>query len=175
MSMQQDMDILVDEIGSSKKSALHTTSPNVVEVKQKNPWDDQVLCDMLKQQKHTSKEKLRSLQHNIKRMRKHFKNVYYRAKADEINSAAEARFVENEFRLAKKYSMYQCSSRITIPKTKLAVHFKQHFSARPLPLPPELEDTANYPHLTDDVIPIDETAPTEEELENVISKMKNNT
>ena len=129
---------------------------------------------MIKQQKTCSKKSLRSLQRKIKERRKYLKNKFYKAKAEEINSAAEARQVEKEFRLAKNFSMHHQLSNISIPKPKLAKHFEQHFAARPLPLPSELENFMDFPHLNDHILPIDESAPTEQELKSVIAKMKNN-
>ena len=174
ISPSQDKDVIVDEISSSIKTSLQTACPLVVEVKRSNPWEDQVLITMIKEQKSCSKQSLHSLQQKIKNRRKYLKNEFYKAKAEEINSAAEARQVEKEFRLAKKFSMHRQSSNISIPKPKLAKHFEQHFAARPLSLPPELENSMDYPHLNDHILDIDESAPKDDELESVISKMKNN-
>ena len=74
------------------------------------------------------------------------KNKYFKEIADNINSAAQAREVEKEFALMKKYSVLQSKKGKPISNEKLKKHFKGHFSARELPLPPELENRRVIPN-----------------------------
>ena len=53
-------------------------------------------------------------------------------------------------------------------------HFEQHFAARELPMPPEIERPGDFPHLVDVCIPIDEDPPDEEETSKVLRTFKNN-
>ena len=69
--------------------------------------------------------------------------------------------MEKEFSLAKKYSALKVGNKTVISKERLKTHFEDHFSARDIPLPLELENPHNYPYLEDDKIPINEEAPTE--------------
>ena len=62
----------------------------------------------------------------------------------------------------------------TTENEKLKIHFQQHFAARELPEPPELEKPDQYPHLKDDTLPIDESMPTEKEVKAVLKTFKNN-
>ena len=51
-------------------------------------------------------------------------------RADGINNAAEARNVEKEFSLAKKYTAIKAGSKLRISNEKLKNHFEKHFTAR---------------------------------------------
>ena len=99
---------------------------------------------------------------------------FYKNLAEDLNSAAEARQVEKEFSLAKKYSALKSGNKTTISKERLKQHFENHFSARAIPLPPELENPQNYPYLEDEKIPINEGAPTEKETRDAKASFKDN-
>ena len=122
---------------------------------------------------HDRKER-RKLQKSIKRRRKKLKNDYYKELADNINAAAEARNVEKEFAIAKNYTTFKTSNKLSISNEKLKTHFKSHFAARDLPLLPELEKPEKFPFLQDEVIKINEDIPNEEEIKNVLKSFKNN-
>ena len=67
------------------------------------------------------------------------KNSYYKELADNINNAAVAREVEKEFALAKKHSAFRKGQPKAVSNEKLKLHFENHFKAKELPLPPEIE------------------------------------
>ena len=117
---------------------------------------------------------MRRLQKIIKIRRRQLKNNYYNHLADNINIAAEARDAEKEFALAKKFSALKTSSRLVISNAKLKTHFEGHFAARDLPTPPEIENPHEYPHLSDDVILVNEQKPSREEINDVLKTFKNN-
>ena len=71
-------------------------------------------------------------------MRKWLKNKYYKEMADNINRVAQAREVEKEFTLAKKYTALKTGSKLMISNEKLKDHFENHFATRDLQIPPEL-------------------------------------
>ena len=69
--------------------------------------------------------------------------------------------------------MFKTTEKLRILNEKLQIHFQQHFAARELPEPPELEKPDQYPHLKDDTLPIDESMPTEKEVKAVLKTFKN--
>ena len=102
-----------------------------------------------------------------------FENCQLQGKADDINYVAEARQIEKEFRFAKKFSiMYQRSSKIYLPKIKSPKHLKRIIRPYQYLFHLNLKILLINPYLTDSMLPIDETAHAETELENVISKIK---
>ena len=87
---------------------------------------------------------------------------------------AEARQVDKEFALAKKYTAIQTGVRTTISKGKLKTHFEQHFAARPLELPPELKSPHQFPHLAGAPCHINQGEPSLEEMKGKQEEMKGN-
>ena len=55
---------------------------------------------------------------------------------------------------------YQLSG---VEDTKLKQHFENHFAARNILVPPELENPESYPFLEEEKIPINEDAPAKKE------------
>ena len=76
--------------------------------------------------------------------------------------------------MAKKYTALKTGSKRSIPNEKLKTHFEQHFAKREIPIPPEIENPRQYSHLTDEIIPVDESSPTADEVKKVIKSFKNN-
>ena len=174
-SLPTNLDDLSDHIVTSVRKSLESICPLKPIMNQREPWINEDLQLLISQQKHeTSKSNLRLLQNQIKSKRKQLKNIYFKEKADAINTAAEARQVEKEFQLAKTYQMFNKSSKIAISKEKLTKHFEKHFADRPLPLPPELEDPSSISYLKDINIEIDESPPTEAEISLALESFKNN-
>ena len=93
-----------------------------------------------------------------------------------INTVAEARDVEKEFAIAKKYATFKKGSKIHVSNEKLETHFESHFAEKDpaLPLPPELQFPEKYQHLNDEIVPINEEVPNEEEVVKVLKNFKNN-
>ena len=82
--------------------------------KKKEPWEDEELHQLIKELRKCSKhEDLRCVQKAIKNSRVMLKNIYYKELADNINTAAEARDVQKEFALAKKYCALKTSNKNT--------------------------------------------------------------
>ena len=115
---------------------------------------------------------MRSIQKKIKNRRKWLKKKYYKELADEINSAAEARQVEKEFSLAKKFTVLKGGSKKCISNEKLKQHFENHFSARNIALPPELESPEKYSFLAEEKIPVNEEVPSIQEARDAVSTFK---
>ena len=116
----------------------------------------------------------REMQKKIKKHRIKLKNDYFKELADNINGAAEAREVEKEFALAKKFTTFKRSSRLAISNEKLKTHFQDHFAARPIPLPPEIENPERYAYLYDKQVEVNESVPDEKEIQDVLKTFKNN-
>ena len=130
----------------------------------KEPWEDQALKDLnikLKQCKDSQTAK--KIQKEIRDCRKRLRNEYFQHLADDINSVAEARQVDKEFSLAKKYTAIKTGVRTTISREKLKTHFESHFAVRPVELPPELKSPEEYPHLADPQFNVNQDEPTREE------------
>ena len=172
-----DLNDLNEKIATSVRLSVDEICPKVDQVKKKEPWDDAELIQKLKDLRKKSKhEDVRKAQKEINKRRNELKNAYYQELANGINNAANAREVEKEFALAKKYSAIKAGTRNTISNDKLKAHFEQHFAERepPLPLPPELAEPDNYPHLLDEQVEINQEAPTEGETRELLRTFKNN-
>ena len=70
---------------------------------------------------------------------KQLKNQYYSDLANSINTIAEARQVDKEFAMAKKYSVLKTGQTNVISKTSLENRFESHIATRDLELPDELK------------------------------------
>ena len=172
-----DINDLNEKIATSVRSSTEDVCPKVDQVKKKEPWDDAELIQKLKDLRKKSRhEDVRKMQKEINKRRNDLKNAYYQELANGINNAANAREVEKEFALAKKYNAIKVGTRKTISNEKLKAHFEQHFAERdpPLPLPPELAEPENFPYLLDEQVEINQEAPNEEETREVLRTFKNN-
>ena len=157
-----DIDELNEKIVSTVRQCVDAVCPTIDHVKKKQPWEDDKLQLMIKELRaQSSHTEMRKQQKAIKNRRQILKNDYYREIANNIKSAAEARQVEKEFALAKKYSSFKESSNLRISNDKLKTHFQGHFAARDIQLPPELARPDEYSYLQDQPIEINEGAPTE--------------
>ena len=145
-SSLSDVNELNDLIVCTVRQSVEEVCPKVEEVKKKEPWEDNTLKEQIKNLRschdHTQ---IRRIQKDIKKRRTLLKNQYYEELASNINSAAEAREIEKEFRLAKKFSMLKTGTKLAISNDNLKTHFKKHFAARNLQMPPEIERPAGFP------------------------------
>ena len=170
-----DVNELNEMISSTVKSCAEEVCPKINPLKKKEPWDDDLLQNQMKElYKCKDNKEVRKKQKLIKKRRNQLMNGYYRELANNINNAAEARDVEKEFAMARKYTAIKSSSRLAISNEKLKTHFEGHFSMRELPLPPELADPEQFPYLKDDPVTINEDAPTPAEVKHVLKSFKNN-
>ena len=176
ISENDDVDTVNTKIVSTVKNAVEAVCPKSAESKKKKePWEDAKLKEMMSELHSIKDQKLqREMQKKIKKHRIKLKNDYFKELADNINGAAEAREVEKEFALAKKFTTFKRSSRLAISNEKLKTHFQDHFAARPIPLPPEIENPEQYPYLYDEQIEVNESVPDENEIQDVLKTFKNN-
>ena len=119
-------------------------------------------------------DELKLLSKNIKKLRNKLKNDYFLSLANEINTAAEARKIEEEFRLCKNYTMHKNTDTNLISSEKLTDFFKDHLKEKPIDLQPEVLNPELFPH----IIPPDNIAPnsdlpTEKEVEDARKRFKN--
>ena len=170
-----DVDELNDLIASAVKDSVEEVCPKIRTAKKKEPWEDPILQEMTRDLGTTTdQEQVRVKQKKIKKRRNLLKNQYYQELADNINNVAQAREVEKEFALAKKYSAFKQGQPKAISNEKLKVHFEDHFKARELPIPPELEFPDQYQHLyQDEKIAIDESIPGMQETGYALNTFKN--
>ena len=169
-----DINDLNSHIISVVNDSVKKVCPQVTEQNKKEPWENDELKQMIRDLNTcTDFRRTREIQKNIKKKRKTLKDEYYGKIASEMNTLAEAREVEKEFSMAKKYGMLKSGSKTTISNQKLQEHFEQHFSARELPMPPELEKPEEYPHLCDEIIPVNEEVPDDEETSKTLKNFKN--
>ena len=173
-SLTSDLDDLNEDIVSAVRQGMDEVCPKIAPRRKDQPWKDAELEGMLKDlQKLNKVEDVRKMQKEIKKKRMELKNKYYKDIAENINSAAQAREVEKEFALMKKYSILKTKQGKPISNEKLKTHFEDHFSARELPLPPELEHPENYQHLhQDEKIEVNEDPPTTEETTKALKTFK---
>ena len=171
----RDVNELNDAITTTVRECVEEVCPKLDKIKKKEPWEDAILQKRIKELRScTQHDEIRTLQKAIKKQRTRLKNEYYHELAENINSAAEAREIEKEFALAKKYSALKSGNRKSISNDKLKVHFEQHFAARELPLPSELANPDELPHLKKGVVAVNEEAPSEQEVKEVLKNFKNN-
>ena len=149
--------------------------PKIQNTKKKEPWEDEQLQEMTKELRRTNDgEEIRRKQKLIRARRKILKNNYYKELADNINTAAEAREVEKEFALAKKHSAFKKGNPKAVSNEKLKSHFEDHFKARALPLPPEIEYPEEHQQLyQDQKFHIDESPPDDTEVISARKSFKN--
>lgn len=170
-----DVNELNDRIVNVMKESVTEVCPKLSTTRKKEPWENEELNEMMKDLKKTRNlNELRRKKKEIKEKRKAVKNEYFKELADEINTVAEAREVEKEFALAKKHSAFKSGQPKAISNEKLKKHFQDHFDARSLPLPPELEHPENFQHLYQDrKFSIKETPPDANEIKDVLKTFKN--
>ena len=140
-----NMEDLNEDIVSAVRQGMEDVCPKLASRRKEQPWKNAELESMVKDlQKQKNNDDLRRMQKLIKKKRMELKNEYYKEIADNINNAAQAREVEKEFALMKKYSILKTEQGKPISNEKLKIHFEEHFSAREIPLPPELENPEHY-------------------------------
>ena len=173
-SLTSDVDDLNEDIVSAVRQSMDEVCPKIAPRRKKEPWKNAELERMVKDLQKQKKEKdVRRMQKEIKNKRLELKNEYYKDIADNINNAAQAREVEKEFALMKKYSILKTKKGKPISKENLKNHFEDHFSARENTLPLELEHPDNYPYLhQDNKIEINEDPPTIEETKKALKTFK---
>ena len=162
--------MLNKEITNTVRECAEAVCPPLNEEEKKEPWEDECLLQMIRNMKKCKdRKRVKAYQKQIKDRRKYLKNAYFKELADNINTVAEARQVDKEFALAKKYSALKAGDITTISNHKLKEHFESHFASRPVELPEELEHPQKFPHLRDKSFAIKEDELTEAEVEKAIS------
>ena len=165
--------LLNDDIVKKLTTATETVCDMESSNKSKPMWHDEELQELLKKQK---KSELRKIMKQIKKKKVELLNKFYEQKAQNINEASEARKMDREFAEAKKHHMHKQSRDLLVSKSTLHCHFESHFKDNDIvPMPPEitnpkdscLMDTLNI------AIEVDESPPTEKEVEGVLAQLKN--
>ena len=129
---------------------------------------------LLKFSQNQDPGELKELGKAIKKMRNKLKNEYFSSLANEINTVAEARKVEEEFRLCKTYTMHRNVDTNLISSDKLTEFFQDHLKEKPVSLQPEVLNPELFPHVLppENIIP-NSDLPTEKEVEDARKRFKN--
>ena len=137
---------LSDKITPSILNSSDKYIPPLERSKENKPWTDEHFLRLIENRNKAKKvEEKRTLDKEVKKYRDKLKNDYFSKKADALNTASEARDVEEQFRLAKNHSMLEKSKKLVIAPEKLTSHFKEHFSPRPVVIQPEVENPLFLP------------------------------
>lgn len=150
-SCNRDEDF-VDNIETMITSAIQSASAETIPVVQADrlakPWQNEEYLNLIQARKNEKDEqRRRELGKLIKNMRFKLENEYFKAKADEINLASEARSTEEEFRLAKSFTSLNRVDKPLVSKQALEDHFAKHFSQREVEKPPEIINPEAFEHI----------------------------
>ena len=167
----------VDELCETITDAIHVSlecCPNVKRPSTTRPWENLELRNMIHSTKTINdNEHLRRSRKKITRLKTYLKNQYYKQKADEINNAANARKVEHEFALSRKYKIHENTSKVSISNDTLTEYLREHFQLRMVPIPDELLNPREYAYLQDQHFVVNEDPPSELEIQKACEKFAN--
>ena len=138
------------------------------------PWANNEFLSLVEKRRTCNDPNTRrELGHSMKKLRVKLKNDYFSKLANNINMANEHRNVEEEFRLAKTYTMSKHSEINVISREKLAEHFKDHLKERIVQNQPEINNPDEHPHvLPPNDININSDIPTISEILDARKKFK---
>ena len=119
--------------------------------------------------------KKNALYYTVRKRRTELKNIYFKAKADQLNFGSQQRNTEEEFRLMKRHTSVSRLERPLVSTQKLEQHFSAHFKDRGYTIQPELEQPKNYPHVLSpaETPVINFQVPDQAEVMKCIRKLKN--
>ena len=102
-------------------------------------------------------------------------NEHFKSKADSINHVSESRQTEREFSEAKKRHMHQKSIQMLVSNEALHNHSESHFQQNDITMPEELlhPKTSCLNDSLQNAVNVDQSAPTEKEVKDTLSKLKN--
>ena len=163
--------ILTDAILKASESEV----PKIELKTRKSPWaNDEFLSLLEKRRACKDPVELKEVGKSIKKLRNKLKNDYFLDLAENINTVAEARKVEEEFRLCKSYNMHKPTDTKLITSEKLTEFFKDHLKEKPVEVQPEVINPELYPHiLPPEDININIDIPTEKEIDEARKSFKN--
>ena len=171
-----DIEELNNNIVESINQASSSVCQQVAKEIQKHPWENDELRSLTSQLSHSkSKTETKQLRKTINKKRELLMNEYLKTKADAINHVSEARQVEREFSEAKKHHMHTKSHKLLVSKEVLHKHFENHFQENIVTTPEEVINPGNscLSSSLQNAIHVDESPPTQKEIETQLSKLKN--
>ena len=122
---ENNVDLLNHNIVEAVRTSAEQVCPVQDDVTKKEPWEDRTLQDLNhKLKKAKNSQAIKRINKEIKDCRQKLKNEYFNQLADGINTVAEARQVDKEFSLVKKYTAIKTGVRTVISKEKLKTHFE---------------------------------------------------
>ena len=140
----------------------------------KSPWANEEFLSLLEKRRACKDPvALKELGKSIKKLRNKLKNDYFSDLAENINTVAETRKVEEEFRLCKSYNMHKPTDTKLITSEKLTEFFKDHLKEKPVDPQPEVINPELYPHiLPPEDIDINTDIPTGKEIDEARNVLK---
>ena len=146
---------IIDDLNNFKlfltKSILEASDSEIPKINKsvkKSPWANDEFLSLIKARRACRDPyESKILESAIKKMRNKLKNDYFSKLANNINVVAEARKVEEEFRLCKSYTMHKHTDTNLITSEKLTEFFEDHLKEKPVHLQPEVINPELYPHI----------------------------
>ena len=143
-----DVNIIESLMTDAILHASEDEVPKIEATTKKSPWaNDEFLSLLAKRRACKDPSESKELGKSIKKLRNKLKNDYFSDLAENINTVAEARKVEEEFRLCKSYNMHKTKDTKLISSEKLTEFFKDHLKEKPVDLQPEVLTPELYPHI----------------------------
>ena len=170
-----DINVFDNFLTESIIQASESEVPKVFESAQKSPWADEDFLSLIKARRMCNNPSERKeLGKAIKKKGNKLKNDYFLNLANNINTAGEARKIEEEFRLSKCYTMHKHTDTKLITSDKLTEFFEDHLKEKHVELQPEVTNPDDFPHiLPPDDINISSDIPSEAEVQEAIKRLKN--
>ena len=155
--------------------ASNSEIPHINASLNRSPWVNNEFLALVKARRECRDPlESKNLGSSIKKMRNKLKNDYFSNLASNINAAAEARKVEEEFRLAKSYTMHKNATNNLITSERLSEFFEDHLKEKPIDVQPEVMSPELYPHiLPPEDITTNSDIPTVDEVNEARKKLKN--
>ena len=170
-----DLNELEQYISNSILEASKSEIPTIRKSVKKSPWTNDEFISLVKARRACRDPcENKRLGSAIKKMRNKLKNDYFSKMANDINVVAETRRVEEEFRLAKSFTMYKHTDNNLISSEKLTEFFEDHLKEKPVDLQPEVVNPEIYPHvLPPDDIDTNSDIPDISEINDARKRFKN--
>ena len=141
-----DIDELGEIITKTIQEASKITIPPRNRKEIDKPWTNLAYQELVyKYRIEKGPVRKNALYYIVRKWHTELRNIYFKAKADQLNFASQQRNTEEEFRLMKHHTSVSRLERPLISTQKLE-HFSAHFKDRGYTIQPELEQPKNYPH-----------------------------
>ena len=135
-----DISTFEQSLRESIVNASDTAIPKCITASRITPWINEDFLDLLQQRRECKDPtSLKTINKSIRKMRTNLSNAYFSKIENNIKLEAEARQVEEEFRLCKNYSMTTKSDKTLISTENLSEFFEDHFKENSSLIQPEVQ------------------------------------